>query len=595
VIRFGTILILLCLATFAAPAQSGSAEKLRLALTYERAGDLRSAARLYQEVLDARPDDRSAFDGVVRTLSGLGQHAALLPLVEQRDRTAPSDEVAMLLGALYWKAGRTKDAETTWQRAVTMAGDDAMAWMRLAEAQSSVLAHAPAITSYRTARDRSDDPNAFAAELAGLYIVVGDITNGAVEVLRDYDASNDQLRAQGRLAAIMSTPEGVTYVGTLLQTDPASTDRSRLRQWYYRETKAWTKALEVTRDLDKRSRANGQELIAFGDGARRDGHYDVALAAYDDVMSIAANESTRLTAVYAYARTLDLKLRAGGAFSDAEARKIVERYDGIVKSYPTHWYAASALYQMALLEVDVLGDVDAARGHLQRLVSQYNGTAAAADGALRLARLYIAQEQFDAADKLLVVLARSTVQDQQGQRDMALVLRGDLAAWRGEADSARALYTAVAARPGSVAANDALDRLLVMQVSERDSVAVDIMRRAERAAAIGRNADAAERFAEASTKATDSELRDRCRIAAAEQYIAAGRDADAMTQLDRIIPEIPETIFGDRALWLQASILVRRKETQAAIDALTTLLVQYPRSILLPDARERLRALRGDT
>jgi predicted negative regulator of RcsB-dependent stress response len=313
------------------------------------------------------------------------------------------------------------------------------------------------------------------------------------------------------------------------------------------------------------------------------------------VMSIAANESTRLTAVYAYARTLDLKLRAGGAFSDAEARKIVERYDGIVKSYPTHWYAASALYQMALLEVDVLGDVDAARGHLQRLVSQYNGTAAAADGALRLARLYIAQEQFDAADKLLVVLARSTVQDQQGQRDMALVLRGDLAAWRGEADSARALYTAVAARPGSVAANDALDRLLVMQVSERDSVAVDIMRRAERAAAIGRNADAAERFAEASTKATDSELRDRCRIAAAEQYIAAGRDADAMTQLDRIIPEIPETIFGDRALWLQASILVRRKETQAAIDALTTLLVQYPRSILLPDARERLRALRGDT
>lgn len=593
-IRVSTILVLVLALAVSAVAQQGTSDKLRLAITYERAGDLRGAARLFQEVLEARPDDRSAFEGVVRTLSGLGQFASLVPMVEQRDRTAPSDDVAMLLGGLYWKVGRTQDAEATWKRAVTMAGGDAVAWMRVAEVQAGVLAHAMAVESYRTARERSDDPNAFAAELSALYIVLGDITKGAVEVLRDYDASNDQLRAQGRLAAVMSTPEGTTYVGTLLATDPDGTDRSRLRQWYYRETKAWQKALEVTRDIDTRSNAKGQELLVFADGARRDGAYDIALAAYDDVLSSAPIENTRLTAIYSYARTLDLKLRAGEDFKPDEARKIVGRYADIVTSYPSHWYAASALYQMSLLEADVLGDADAARGHLQRLVNQYAGTASAADGALRLARIYLAAEQFDAADNLLASLSRTTAQDQQGQRDMALVLRGDLAAWRGEADSARALYTAVAATPGSVAANDALDRLLVMQVSERDSVAVRAMRMAERSAATGRAADAAAQYADAATKATDAELRDRCRIAAAEQYVAARDDGKAMMQLDLLLPEIPESIFGDRALWLKADIHARRKERQQAIDALTTLLVQYPRSILLPNARERLRVLRGD-
>ena len=74
-----------------------------------------------------------------------------------------------------------------------------------------------------------------------------------------------------------------------------------------------------------------------------------------------------------------------------------------------------------------------------------------------------------------------------------------------------------------------------------------------------------------------------------------GQDTTAMTLLDAIIADVPETIFGDRALFRKAELALRRKDVPMAVDALTVLLVQYPRSILLPDARERLRALRGDS
>lgn len=589
------VVLLLCLG-LPSQAQDGTRDKLRLAATYERTGDMRSAARIYLEVLEARPADNAAYEGVVRTLTALGQFSSLLPVVEDRAQRQPSADVSMQLAGVYWKLGKQQDAIAAWSRAVDQAGNDAEAWAIVAESQAAVLANALAIESFSRARDKQDDADAFAAQLSALHIALGNVEQGAQEVLKDFRSSNDLMRAQGRLSAIMSTSRGVTVVGALLDTETDQQgDLARLRQWYYREVKNWKAALAVTIDLDKRNKAQGQELLQFGDGARRDGAFDIAIEAYETVLSGNPSEQRRLTAIYSYARTLDQKLRTGTTFDKRDAQRIIDRYAGIVRDFPTHWYASNALYQMALLEIDILSNTDTGRDLLQRLVNQYKGTQAAADGALRLARLYIAAEQFDIADQYLVGLSRTTSSETQAQRDVALVMRGDLAAWHGRIDSAQNYYAKVAAVPGSTAANDALDRLLILQLADQDSAAVAAMRRADKLAATGKALAAAETYRAAAASARDSELRDRCNLSAAEQLMTIGQDTTAMLLLDAIIVDVPETIFGDRALFKKAELAIRRRDVPTAVDALTVLLVQYPRSILLPDARERLRALRGDS
>lgn len=589
------VVLLLCIG-LPSQAQDGTRDKLRLAATYERTGDMRSAARIYLELLEARPTDNAAYEGVLRTLTALGQFSSLLPVVEDREQRQPSADVSMQLAGVYWKLGKQQDAIAAWSRAVDRAGNDAEAWAMVAESQAAVLANAIAIESFLRARDKQDDADAFAAQLSALYIALGNVEQGAQEVLKDLRSSNDLMRAQGRLSAIMSTPKGVAVVGALLDTETDERgDLARLRQWYYREVKNWKAALAVTIELDKRSKAQGQELLQFGDGARRDGAYDIAIEAYETVLAGNPNEQRRLTAIYSYARTLDQKLRAGSTFDKRDAQRIIDRYAGIVRDFPSHWYASNALYQMALLEIDILGNTDKGRDLLQRLVNQYQGTQAAADGALRLARIYIGVEEFDIADQYLTGLARTTSSETQAQRDVALVIRGDLAAWRGKIDSAQALYAKVAAVPGSTAANDALDRLLMLQLADQDSAAVATMRQADKLAATGKASAAAATYHAAATTARDRELRDRCNLSAAEQYMTIGQETMAMTLLDAIIVDVPETIFGDRALFRKADLALRRKDVPMAVEALTVLLVQYPRSILLPDARERLRALRGDS
>ncbi|MBU3742855.1 MAG: hypothetical protein FGM24_11345 [Candidatus Kapabacteria bacterium] len=591
--------MMVVLATLCMPAlaQDPTKDKLRLAATYERTGDMRSAARIYLEVLEARASDIAAYEGVVRTLTALGQFTSLLPIVQQHDERVATAESSIRLAEVLWKLGRQDDAGTAWDNAADRAGGDADAWAEVAASQAGSVANARAAASFRKARSLGDDEGAYASQLCALYIALGYLEQGAAEALKDYDASGELLRAQGRMGAIMASAKGRTILRDLLLTDDEtpSIERSRLRQWYFREMRDWPTALSITIDIDKRTKALGQEALNFGDAARKEGAYDVALQAYEYVLSIAPNEQRRLTAIYSYARTLDVKFRSGKAFDRDDAQRIIDRYAAIVRDYPTNWYASNALYQMALLELDVLKNIDAGRDHLQRLTNQFAGSPAAAEGAIRLAQLYIGLEKFDIADQMLRTLQRTTSSETQPQRDLAMVIRGDLAAWRDRLDSAQMLYAEVAAKPGSTAANDALDRLLLLQLAEQDSVAVAELRSADKLRATNKPDLAAQAYVRAAANARDAELRDRCRFAAAEQYVAMNQDSAALPILESLLVDIPDSIFGDRALWLKADIAVRRKDTSAAIDALTILLVQYPRSILLPDARERLRSLRGDT
>ena len=106
--------------------------------------------------------------------------------------------------------------------------------------------------------------------------------------------------------------------------------------------------------------------------------------------------------------------------------------------------------------------------------------------------------------------------------------------------------------------------------------------------------EAAVLFSQASKSASQGELRDRAALNAAKAYLDLDDDTSAEPLLQSIVNGIPETIFGDRALSLKADIQVRRGDKKGALLTLDSLLVNYPRSILVPTIRDRIRVLRGD-
>ena len=570
-------------------------DRLRLAQTYERTGDNRGAARLFQELYAERPDNDTYYEGVVRTLGALQQFQALIPIVEEHLRRRPSLADAMSLGGLYWRAGNTSQAERTWAEAAVLGKGTADVYASLAYEQARVLATPLAIASFRAARAALGTTDAYAAELTALLTAAGRLDEAVSEAMLDYRATGDQSRVQAALATIMASAGGPAIVATALGSD-SDPEILRLRIWYARETRNWEQAFALARTLDEMQGGKGGDLLAFADRARSEGQYAIALSAYDVlIQSSTTSDQHRQNALYWSVRTLDQRLRQNAVPSAEQANDVLKRYDDIVQKYRSLWFVSDALYNMAVVADEALGDRDRARDYLQRLVNAYRGTTAAADGVLLLAELYLVEGREDVALSTLAQLSgKQPNADLTIRADIAQVRRADILWWQGALDSALAIYRTVALRPGSAAANDALDRIFVMQITDRDSALLATLAAAERFRASRAYDKAADRFAAAATATKDEELRDRCFWMAAESFRRAKRPSDAERFADSVLANVPTSIYGDRALVMKADFQEARGDRAAAIATLTSLLELYPRSILVPDARDRVRRLRGD-
>lgn len=590
-----TIVLVLFSFSFA-HAQSDSRERARMAEAYERSGDVRSAARIYQELYEAQPSNEIYYRGVVRTLIALGQEQSLRPIVEQRLQRQPDVRTSALAARLAWKTGDTVRAEELWLRALQLGNGSADVHDMIAIDQRELGLYSRAITSLKRSRAIVGADDTHARELAALYTVVGDVRHAMEEILKHYKRVRDVNNVRGLISALMTTEESTTIVRSVL--DAQSEDETiflPIRQWFARETKDWETALRLTITLDDARNVRGQDILAFADGARADGRYDIALRAYDRVRNHPhASQGAVLSAAYGTARTLEARFRAGERPDPDEAVTIIELYRTIVREHPNSGLSAEALLQTARLQLDPLGDRVSAVETLQRLVNGFRGTTPAAEGQLLQARIFLGNRQFDPAIAAVSDLSRMHQTHVADQRDKAELLLADIFLVTGRRDTAAVLYQQLASNPGSVAANDALERNLLLTFAMDDSAGVAQFLKGFAANLTNNPKEAARAFQEAATIARDRELKDRCLLEAAESFLKLGNDSEAEPLLRPLTERAPECIFGDRAYWLLADIAVRRRNVPMAIQHLSNLLVNYPRSILVSDARERIRRLRGD-
>lgn len=344
------VMLTVLASVYSAAQQDVLSESFKLAQTYERSGDLRNASRIYQELYAKQPSEVRYFDGVVRTLVGLQQFAALLPLVEERVQAHPTFDLSVLEAQLAWRTGAYGHADSAWARAAELGTmDGETTWAMIAESQAGLLLFPRAIASYRKARAAASSPTAYCSQLSSLYASIGDYRNGIAETLLMLEENENIALVQGRLSSFMLNDTARTYLGTVIERTDNEADMLRLRAWYYRETKQWDKAIDATQRIDDALRTAGQELYQLGDALRRDGNLDAAERTYSLIMQTSRYERFKLSALYGYARVMEQKLRLQPVLAESEARAIVDRYRSILTSYPQHPLAAEALYHMAVI------------------------------------------------------------------------------------------------------------------------------------------------------------------------------------------------------------------------------------------------------
>jgi tetratricopeptide (TPR) repeat protein len=179
---FRTGLLLLLALGGPVPAAHGQHATMPRAFELERRGNYEAAVEAYRELLRRSPGDVSALLGLERVLLPLNRSAEILPEARTALATDPGSAAAHGVALRAWAAADQPDSMRAvaerWARLVP--GDEAP-YREWGAAALAGRHREAALEAYRIGRRRSGRPDALAAEMAQLAIADGDYASAARE------------------------------------------------------------------------------------------------------------------------------------------------------------------------------------------------------------------------------------------------------------------------------------------------------------------------------------------------------------------------------------------------------------------------------
>src|SRR5438093_581478 len=549
----------------------------------ERAGQYDQAAAIYLSTLRAEPTNLSALLGLERVLPPLNRLGDLLPAA-QRAAAASPNNVALrgVLLRTYVALNEPDSGRAVALRWAAAAPGDEAPYREWAMALEDAHRHGPARDVLLLGRRALGRPGAFGIELAELSQLAGDWEGAAREWA----------------AALTDAPVQLPNAASALAEAPDA-QRERIARLLTEGTPS-----TLTRRLAGELLLNwGQPLRAWAvfEPSVATPSADAAFAArrFADLAGARSTPDARRARALALARYADLAPEVGGAAARARAdaaRAFIEAGDRVAARAVLERVAqdsnappdAQRLAQRAVVEALIEG------GQRNEAAQQLatNARLSPDDRAslrLQLVRARIAAGELDRAD---TELARDSSVE-------ALALQGWIALYRGRLTAAQRLF--LAAGPYAGDQRDAVDRTTMVALLQRvpgDSFpelgsALLLLAQGDSARAAAALRLAAGRLA----TGEGGEGSGRPDLLLLAGRVAARLDTvqqgTALALFDEVVSTGGQGAAAPAAELEWARLLERRAQTAEAIRHLEHLILTYPGSAVVPEARRELERAKG--
>ncbi len=591
------VFLLVLLAATALNSQNADVRKERLAKSYEQGGDPENAARLYLELFNANKKKASYFRGLVRNYKSMHRYSDLFEIVEEYITTSRSGELLILFGELQWRKGEYRKAKNTWGIALDEFPSRSN-FILLAQTQSNLQLFQEAINTLESGREILNIPADFADELSKLYIATGDYENGVDEIIILLGKNRNIALAQGRIYALMTSRKAINYISKSLMKIAGEQENNlniqQLLAWFLRTTGRQDQAFEVYLRLDKLKNGRGREVLNFANLSRNDGFFDIALKAYEFIIDQGKSNRYTPSALYGYARTLEQIIRDNSTISRQQILQIIDRYEKIISEYPKSNTATEAMFRIADLHWEFLDDPDMAVELYLKLIKKFPGHRLSAKASVSLAGIYLNNEDFKSATKTLKHLLGNFQRSAPEEVEEGKFLLAEIQYFSGGIDSAVALYRILIKNKSSDVANDALKRLAVIEQNKNFISPLGEFARSEYLLFKRDYSGAFKQFEDVSKQTEGSDLYERCMMKMSEIKFTIGDYSAAIKILREMIEKNPDTIYGDSAFMTIGKAFLMENNKIEAEKSFTQILMKYPKSIHIQEAREKIRAIRND-
>ncbi|MBL7812020.1 MAG: tetratricopeptide repeat protein [Bacteroidetes bacterium] len=588
----------MALCVFAQPASTD-----KLATQYFENGEYEKALPLYKELAEDNPSSFYHYEHYLLCLIETKNFDQAEKFVRKRSKKYPSNpQFRVDEGYVMEKKGNGKDAENHYKKLIDDLGTQVDLYPPMASAFQKRKRTDMAIAALEAAELKTGGMADFSTQLAGLYMETGNREKGIEKyvalVLRagyPYEQSKQLFEMN-----ITDSTDFVFLRKLLLQSitrQPDSYELADLLKWTFIKQKDWQGAFVQTRSLDKRLKEKGQRVVELGELCMSNEAWDVATQCFEYVRTLGADGPFYDDAGAGLLETRYYQLKTQTT-TDPVAMKTLET-DCLTflrdRGYSDYTYRVCN--RLAELYTQYMHTPEKAVEMLENFVKSPGlSPRVLALGKLALGDAYTIDGDVWSSELLFAQVEKDFPEEALGQE--AKFRRARLSYYRGDFDWAMLQLDVLKAATTQLISNNAIR--LALTVTEN--------------LGLDSNYDALERFAMAELLITQNKLEEAtATLDSIQQLYLTTPLADDILMQKAIISEKRQNwpdaekyykqliagygtdILADNAWYRLAMLYLQRlNDPENAKKAFEKIILDYPGSHFLPEARKQYRKLRGD-
>ncbi|GEM_PF-1612996 len=590
---------LVLLVLFAVPppslAQSNN-NQLKYARSLERVGSYEAALNVYLQLF--RKGNRSPLiiGGIEKSYRQLHRYKEMADFFSELIRYSPNLVFYKIkLGSALYLSDQKERALAMWQNVIQHKPQTLINYRLVASAMIEVRLYEQAIKVYRQALNKFPKEHSIYRELGMLYRAQLDYEQAVSNYLMYYLSDRRQkLYIRSQLMAMARDDQATGRIVTALRDftnrhKPVDQGLSELLAEMYVRAKQFEQAFNLYKSLDKHFPRENY-LSRFARQASQNGAHDFAILAYRNLLQKKFNRETTSALRYALAKEYYLAgKKAGNRQANSEkSQKLTHRAVTLLKSLvgEKSGTGVESLELLGDIYLNYYEDLDQAAVSYQRLLSvALNKKNQKERILLKLARTYFLKNDLNRARTFLLKV-QSGPYRRQAQYHLA-----EYAYFSGHFRQAKKAFNKIlhSSSPTDTLFNNVLSRLTEIESYAQDSLTLAHFCQAQLLEAQHRYAQAAAKYEELfrlkndlSVSAVNHAVNLLMRLHKWEKALALVREWIS------VYPNDPEL---DQAYFLEGTIYEARNQAAQAIHSYQQILLLYPNSFHIEDARERARQL----
>ncbi|MBK7030328.1 MAG: tetratricopeptide repeat protein [Bacteroidales bacterium] len=527
-------------------------------------------------------------------------------IIRKQARTFPNDPRFQIdMGYVYIMEGETQKGRKVYEESLKDLTADRSQVYNLANAFMNRRETDYAVRAYKRGRELFKDPSLFAIELSYLYESLGNSELLLDEYLNLLTSQPTQLSmVQNRLQSWLSydtdNEKNDTFRKVLLtrtQQFPDEIIYAELLLWYSIQQKDFSLAFIQARALDRRYAESGQRIFDLAAMAVSNNNYAVAIEAYNYIIKKNADPMLVMESRVQLLNTEYIQYTDKYVIEKEKIALLGIRYEELLNELGKGPRTLPLIRNLAHLQAFYLDNAVGAVQLLEEAIVIPNSLAKEqAQCKLELADIYLFSGEQWEATLLYSQVEKAFKNEPLGHE--AKLRNARLSFYIGEFDRARTQLDILKAATSKLIANDAMElSLMISDNIGEDSITIPLSMYAEADLFVFRNqyTEALAVLDSLSVLFPGHAILDDVIFKKAEILEKKGQFMDAANLYASLIKDYPFDLLGDDATFHLADLYESHlNEPAKAQQLFQDLMINYPGSLYVVEARKRFRSLRND-